>query len=36
MDSNEIYFSVSESLKDATEIYLLVNVRNTEYVYKIK
>jgi hypothetical protein len=34
--SNEVYFAVSEILKDATEIYLVVNTRNTEYMYKIK
>lgn len=34
--SGEIYLAVSENLKDATEINLVVNVRNTEYVYKIK
>lgn len=33
---NEIYFAVTESMKDASEINLIVNVRNTEYVYKIK
>lgn len=34
--TDEIYLAVSENLKDATEINLVINVRNTEYVYKIK
>lgn len=34
--TDEIYLAVSENLKDATEINLVVRVRNTEYVYKIK
>ena len=34
--NNEIYLAVSENLKDASEISVVVNVRNTEYVYKIK
>lgn len=33
---NEIYLAVSENLRDATEINLVVKVRNTEYIYKIK
>lgn len=34
--TNEVYFAVSEKLKDAKEIALVVNVRKTEYVYKLK
>ena len=34
--TNEMYLAVSENLKDATEIYLVINTRNTEYIYKIK
>ena len=34
--NDEIYLAVSENLKDASEISIVVNVRNTEYVYKIK
>lgn len=33
---NEVYLSTTESLKDAKEISLVINVRNTEYVYKLK
>ena len=33
---NKIYFAVTESMKDASEINMIINVRNTEYVYKIK
>lgn len=33
---NEVYLSTSESLKDASEIDLIINIRNTEYVYKLK
>ena len=35
-NGKEVYFAVSETLKDATEIYLVINTRNTEYMYKIK
>lgn len=33
---NKIYFAVTESMKDSSEINMIINVRNTEYVYKIK
>lgn len=33
---NEVYLSTTESLKDASQIDLVINVRNTEYVYKLK
>lgn len=33
---NEIYLSTTESLKDASEISLVINVRDKEYVYKLK
>lgn len=33
---NKIYLAVSESLKDSSEISFVVNIRNTEYVYKLK
>lgn len=35
-NTDEVYFAVSEKLKDAKEISLVINVRNTEYVYKLK
>lgn len=35
-NKNKIYFAVTESMKDASEINFIVNIRNTEYVYKLK
>ena len=35
-NGKEAYFAVSENLKNASEISLVINVRNTEYVYKLK